>query len=317
MSLNKRSVQVFAPATIANLGCGFDVLGMSLEAPGDLVVITECENAGISLTKITGDNGKLPTNPSENTATVAIQSLLNALDVSVSWEVEIHKQMPLGSGMGSSAASAAAGVWAAVNMLGLGGQPKDFLKYAMEGERIACGAAHADNVGPSLMGGIVLIRSYDPLEVLSLPVPDNLYYVLVHPEVEVPTIEARAIMRRQLSVSTAIAQWGNLGAFISALYESDYGLIGRSVVDYVAEPVRGDLIPNFAEVKKAVFSKGALACSISGSGPSVFALAEGSQNLEAIANAMREIFHLNKIESQAYWGKAGQQGARVIADIKH
>ncbi len=312
MTLKRKEIKVFAPATVANLACGFDVLGMSIEHPGDVVVIRESEIDGLRLVKISGDSGRLPLNIEENTATVAISSLLLELGKKVNWEVEIHKQMPLGSGMGSSAASAAAGVWAAAQMLGLDYLPKDLLKHAMEGERKACGSAHADNVAPALIGGVVLVRSYEPLEVLELPVPDDLHYVLVHPEVEVPTAIARAIMPKQIPVSSAIAQWGNLAAFVSALYQNDYELMRRSVVDFIAEPIRADFIPEFTKVKSEAYRCGALACSISGSGPSVFALVKGPEKLASIADSMQKVFTQNQVQSQAYFGKVSKEGARVI-----
>jgi homoserine kinase len=218
----------------------------------------------------------------------------------------------LGSGLGSSAASAVAGAFAVNELLGGPYTKNELVRFAMAGEKVASGAEHADNVSPSLLGGIVLIRSYHPLEVISLPVPSKLIVIVVHPEVEVLTKSARAILPKQIPLTDAIAQWSNTAAFTKGLFTNDYALIGRSVTDRIAEPRRAKLIPNFENVKHAAILNGALACSISGSGPSVFALCDGKKRAKKIANAMKKEFSAKKIKSISYISHINQRGVIVI-----
>ena len=308
----KRIARAFAPATVANVGCGFDVLGFALSRPGDVVEAELLDQPGVHILSIEGDGGQLPLVTSENTAGVAVAALLQLVGFSGGMGLRIKKEMPLGSGLGSSAASAAAALVAANSLLGDPLSRRELLPMALEAERIACGAAHADNVAPALLGGFVLIRSYDPLDVVALPSPADLYCVVIHPNLVVKTRDAREVMRRNLSLQTAVKQWGNLGGLVAGLYSGDYSLIGRSLQDAVAEPVRSLLIPGFDAVKEAAMQQGALGCSISGSGPSVFALCHGQNAVVAVSDAMQAAFASIGISSEAYVGQVNGMGAVLI-----
>ena len=269
-------IKAFAPATVANVACGFDIFGFAIQEPGDVVEVRRRDEPGIVITNITGDDGRLPRAAEKNAVTVVMLHLLKHLGLSdLGCEIVLHKNMPLGSGMGSSAASAVAGVVAMNELLDCPLSRQELLPFAMEGERIASGSAHADNVGPSLMGGFVVIRSYNPLDIFSIPVPEDLFCTLVHPDIEINTKDARYILRHEVSLKNTIAQMGNVAGLVAGLMKSDYELISRSMVDVIIEPVRSILIPEFKQVKQAAISNGALGCSISGSGPSMFALSRG------------------------------------------
>jgi len=306
-------VRVFAPATVANVACGFDVLGFAIEAPGDEVVARHSDKPGLRITKITGDNGKLPKNPEKNTAGVAALDLLRHLGMSDRGiELEIHKKMPFGSGLGSSAASAVAGVYAVNKLIGEPLAKKQLLPFAMQGEVSADGAWHADNVGPSLLGGIVFIRSNQELDIAQLPVPSNLWATVVHPEMEILTKVAREILPKEIPMVNATQQIGNLGGLICGLIQEDYAMIGRSIHDVIAEPRRQKLIPEFYNAKRAAMSQGALGFSISGAGPSVFALCEGGDSAKRVGMAITSVFENIKLESQCYISKVNQEGVHVI-----
>lgn len=308
----KKKVTVFAPATVANLGCGFDAMGLAIAAPGDELTLIANDSRKLIIRSITGDNKKLSLDPKKNTAGVAIQALLHALELKKGFDIYLKKKMPLGSGLGSSAASAVAGVFALNELFGRPFSRKELIPFAMAGEKIASGAAHADNAAPCMLGGIVLVRSYDPFEVISLPSPGKLLVVVVHPDVEVLTKNSRAVLPEKIPMKDGIAQWSNTAALVSGLYTNDYGLIGRSVFDHVAEPYRAELIPCFTDVKAAALQQGALGCSISGSGPSIFAFCEGKKSAETVAKAMQAEFRKKKIRNTAYISTVNQKGVRVI-----
>jgi homoserine kinase len=308
----KKKITVFAPATVANLGCGFDAMGLAIDAPGDELTLEFNNLKSLRIQKISGDRKKLSYDIKKNTASVAIQSLLDALEINQGFDIYLKKKMPLGSGLGSSAASAAAGAFAVNELLGRPFSKMELVRFAMAGEKIASGAAHADNAAPSLLGGIVLIRSYEPLEIISLPVPNKLLIVVVHPDVEVLTKNARAVLPKSFPMKDGIAQWSNTAALVAGLYSNDYELIGRSITDHIAEPYRSRLIPGFSEVKLAALSHGAIGCSISGSGPSVFALCTGKKNAEAIAKVMQKEFSKKKIKSVSYISGVNKKGVSVI-----
>jgi homoserine kinase len=308
----KKKITVFAPATVANLGCGFDAMGLAIDAPGDELTLEINTLKSLRIRKISGDQKKLSYDPLKNTASVAIQSLLETLEINQGFDIYLKKKMPLGSGLGSSAASAAAGAYAVNELLGRPFSKMELVRFAMAGEKIASGAAHADNAAPSLLGGIVLIRSYEPLEIISLPVPDKLLIVVVHPDVEVLTKNARAVLPKNIPMKDGIAQWSNTAALVAGLYSKDYELIGRAITDHVAEPYRAGLIPCFSEVKLAALSHGALGCSISGSGPSVFALCKGQKTAESIAKAMQKEFSKKKIKSVSYISGVNRKGVKSI-----
>lgn len=304
-------IRVFAPATVANVAVGFDILGFAIYGPGDEVVVRKREGTGLVISQITGTGEKiLPLDPEKNTAGYAALQLLVHLGLEdTGIEMEIHKKMPFGSGLGSSAASAAAGVFAVNELLGQPLSKAELLPFAVAGEQIADGAYHADNVGPSLLGGILFIRDNLSLDVHQLPVPEDLYAAVVYPFVEILTKDARDVLSDQLRLSQHIEQSGNLGGLLIGLYESDYALIGRSLHDVVVEPQRAQLIPAFAEVKKAALENGALGTSISGAGPSVFALCKSKSTAATVAKEMQRVFQEHNIEANAYSSPINKEGA--------
>ena len=316
----ERSIKVFAPATVANVACGFDIMGLALDQPGDEVELTLQDRPGVVIENITGDEGKLPRETEKNTAGVAVARFFEDRGVEAGASIVLHKHMPLGSGLGSSAASAVAGVFAANELLARHFPDKaiakreDLLPFAMEGERLACGSAHADNVAPSLLGGFVLIRSYHPLDVVRIPTPEALCCTVIHPHIEVQTKDARSILKKQLLLKDAVVQWGNAAGLIAGLWQCDFGLIGRSMEDVIVEPVRSILIPGFSSVKSAALEAGALGCGISGSGPSLFALSNDWEIAQQVGQAMTTAFEKVGIESEGYVSKINRQGPKVVEE---
>jgi homoserine kinase len=308
----KQQVHVFAPATVANVACGFDVLGFAVEQPGDELIVRPRLEPGVKITKITGDDGRLPLNPEKNTAGVAVLSFLKHINASVGVEIELHKKMPLGSGLGSSAASAVAGAFAANLLFDCPLKREELLPFALEGERIACGAAHADNAAPSLLGGFVVVRSYDPLDVIKISTPKRLYCTIVHPHIEIRTEDARKILKKEIPIKDAVTQWGNIAGLVAGLMKPDYELIRRSLQDVIVEPVRAILIPHFQEIKTSALNAGALGCSISGSGPAIFALSTSLTIAKKVGIAMKKSFEAIKIFSNIYCSKINEQGSRVL-----
>ena len=310
----KRRVRIFAPATVANLGPGFDVLGLALAAPGDVVEAELSDRPGVEIVEITGDKGLLSRDPVRNVAGRAAGDVVQRAGQQTGVRLWLHKQMPLASGLGSSGASSAAAAVATNELLGRPLNPRDLLLSAMEGERAASGTPHADNVAPSVLGGIVLVRSYEPFEVVSLPVPPELRVVVVHPHCEVSTSSARKLVKgRTYSLEHIVPNLGNIAAFVLALCRSDLALLGRSIDDRLIEPLRATLIPGFADVKRAALSAGALGCSIAGSGPSVFAFASDDQTAAAIGAAMQLAFKSSAgFDSDLYSGKVNHLGAREV-----
>lgn len=306
-------IKAFAPASIGNVGVGFDIMGLCLERPGDEVIARKSETPGLRITKITGHGGRLSSDIDKNTAGVAARSLLEHLGESGRGiELEIHKKMPFGSGLGSSAASAVAAVLAVSELLRTGLSKRELLHFACLGEQLASGSYHADNVAPSLIGGIVLIRDNASLDVHRLHVPKGLYVVVVYPKVEILTKEARAILKPEVSLKQYVSQSANIGGFIVGLYNSDIALIGRSLRDDIIEPQRAALIPGFYDVKSAALSReGVLGCSISGSGPSVFALCANSLAAESAGLAMQQAFAQHKVESEIFLSPINQEGASI------
>lgn len=306
------SIKVFAPATVANVTCGFDILGFAVDQPGDEITLKKSNSGRVKILKITGDEGALPLDPDKNTCSVVIKMFLKDLDSDQGIDIYLDKKMPLGSGLGSSAASSVAAIFAINELLGKPKNLEDLLPYAMEGERVACGAAHADNVAPGLYGGFVLIRSYDPLDVIRLKTPDKLYATLVHPHIEVKTKDAREILRKQIYFKDSIKQSGNVAGLITGLLTSDYDLISRSMHDYIVEPIRSILIPGYSEVKDVVMEMGALGAGISGSGPSIFALSKDQEIAEKIGVEMKNLYTGFNIESETYVSKVNQFGPRIF-----
>lgn len=311
--MSRVEMKVFAPASVANVACGYDILGFALNKPGDEIVGRIVAKPGLRITKITGDKGKLPYDVEKNTAGFAAQRLLEHLgEEKLGIEIEIRKKMPFGSGLGSSAASAAAGVMIINELLKRPLTKRELLPFAVAGEELADGAYHADNVGPSLMGGMLLIRDNATLDVHKLVTPSALHATVVYPHVKILTRDARAVLSDTTSLKKTITQTGNLGALIVGLYQSDFDLIGRALEDVIIEPQRSALIPHFYKVKAAALKAGALGCSISGAGPSIFALSANSQIAERAGEAMQKVFNDNKIENQLFISTINQEGAILM-----
>lgn len=302
-------IKVIAPATIANIVCGFDVLGLAVNIPNDEIIIKITDIPGIRIKKIFGAN--LSKNRKKNVICIALQALLNNINKSYSnigFDIEISKNIQPGSGIGSSAASAAGIVVGANYLLGNTFKKKDLIKFAMEGERLAGGVPHADNVAPAIIGGITLIRSYKPLDIISLRSPDNIWVSILHPEIEIKTSAAREILKHKILITEAIKQWGNLGALIAGLYKEDYDMISRSLDDVIIEPIRAILIPAFNELKIKCKSIGALGGGISGSGPSVFMLSNGKKKAELVTNVMEHIYSKLELNSKIYTSSINRTG---------
>lgn len=303
-------LKVFAPASVANVACGFDVLGFALEKPGDEIIVRFSDKPGLKITAITGAKGKLPFEVEKNTAGFAAQRLLEHLgETGRGIDMEIHKKMPFGSGLGSSAASAVAGVMAVNELLKRPLQKRELLHFAVLGEQLADGAYHADNVAPSLIGGMILIRNNAALDVHRLPLPRGLYASVVYPHVKILTKDARAVLSDQVSMEKCIQQSGNLAGLVVGLYNGDLDLISRSLEDVIIEPQRAQLIPHFYQVKEAAMSAGAMGCSISGAGPSIFALSANSLIAENVGKAMEKVFHDAKIQNELFISPINQEGA--------
>ncbi len=306
-----KSLKVFAPATVANISCGFDVLGCCLNGVGDEMLISLSDTPGVRITKIEGAD--LPLETDKNVAGVAIIALLEELkDTTTGIEIEIYKKIKAGSGIGSSAASSAGAVWATNELLNKPFTATQLVKFAMEGERLASGNAHADNVAPALLGGFTLVRSYEPLDVLKLNTPEDLYMTIIHPQIEVKTADSRKVVKPNVSLKKAITQWGNLGGFIAGLYTNDYNLLGRSLEDVIIEPMRSILIPKFEEVKATAIENGALGAGISGSGPSIFALSKGKENANKVAKAIEAIYEPTGISFDIHVASINANGVTAI-----
>src|SRR5262245_46960389 len=307
-------IAVYAPGSVSNVACGFDIMGFALEEPGDVVVASPLDASGVSIAAIHGDDGRLTTDPRKNTASAAVMALLQRLETTRGISLTIHKGLPLASGIGSSGASAVAAVVAANELLGRPAPLGMLLECAMAGEQAGCGAVHPDNVTPSLYGGFILARNAQPPDIVRLPVPEGLACALLHPKMEVETGAARKLLGDQVALKDAVRQWANVGGLVASLYTSDLALLSRSLVDSIAEPKRASLVPGFFEVKSAAVAAGALGCSLSGSGPSIFALAPSMAIARAAGDAMQREFDKHSTVGSDLWVcPVGRQGARVIS----
>ena len=303
-------IKIFCPATIANISCGFDVLGLCLETVGDEMIIRKSDVKGIKITKIVGE--ELPLETSKNVAGVAALALLDAIDYKFGFEIEIYKNIKPGSGIGSSAASAAGAVFGINELLGKPFTRKELVEFAMKGEAIASGSEHADNVAPAILGGITLVRSSAPLDIIKIESPSELYATVIHPQIELKTSEMRAVLQPMIPLKSAILQWGNLGGLIAGFYTSDYELIGRSLHDEIVEPLRGPFIPKFDVIKKTALENGALGSGISGSGPSIFALSKGIETANRIAKAMLVVYEDMNMPFEIHVSKVNPEGVKII-----
>jgi homoserine kinase len=309
--LSKTSATAFAPASIGNVAVGFDVLGHSFQAIGDRVTARRVAVPGVTITSITGTTVDLPKEPEKNTAGMAVLSMVRDLKLDFGIELSIEKGIPLGSGLGGSAASAVAGVVAANALLAKPLSQLELLKFAMKGEAVASGSVHVDNIAPSLFGGLVLTVGIDNPNVKQIPVPKTVRCVLVHPHMMLSTREARQILNRSIDLSNVIWQSANLAGFLTGCFTNDLQLIRESLEDVIIEPQRQVLIPGFQAVKQGAMSNGALGCSISGAGPTIFAWCE-EQDAERIRDAMVAGFKAQRMETDAWISTLDAVGARVV-----
>lgn len=309
-----KTVKILAPASVANLVCGFDVLGMSLADPADEMIMALSDVPGIHI--IHDDEFGLPEAPEKNVAGAALMAMMKELDPATGFSLRVRKKIKPGSGLGSSAASAAGAVAGANALLDNKFSKEDLVRFAMSGEKLASGVKHADNIAPCLYGGITLIRSILPLDIVSLSFPD-LYVTVVHPQIEVKTSDARQILRKQVLLKDAIKQWGNIAGLVAGFMQKDYSLIGRSLEDVIIEPVRSILIPGFNELKQKCKEAGALGGGISGSGPSVFMLSVEERTAERVSDVMQEVYSSLGIDFKIYVTKIDEKGVKINEVLQH
>lgn len=305
-----KEIKIFSPATVANVACGFDVLGFCLDTIGDVMVIRKTEVKGIRITKVVGYD--LPYEAEKNVAGVSALAMYNDLQPDCGFEIEIYKNIKPGSGIGSSSASAAGSVFGMNELLGRPLNKTKLTYFAMKGEALASQCEHADNLAPAIFGGFTLVKSACPLQVLELPTPPDLYATLIHPQIEIKTSESRAILPKDIPLQNAITQWANVGSLVHALHTSDYNLMQDALKDVVIEPLRKQLIPHFDDVKTAALKSGALGCAISGSGPSIFALSKGEGVSIEVEKAMRAVYSKSNIPFETYVSKISIEGIRVL-----
>ncbi len=310
--MDLQEIEVFAPATIANISCGFDVMGCCLDSVGDIMIVKKTLVKGIVISKIHGE--ELPLEPEKNVAGVAIIALLDALDYEpdFGFDIEIDKRIKPGSGIGSSAASAAGAVLAANELLNKPFSHHELIPFAAEGERVACGSPIADNVAPALLGGFTLVKSTDPIKVVELPSIDGLFATIIHPQIEIKTSLSRDILPDHVSLKNAVKQWANVGAFVHALHQNDHDLFADSLKDYIVEPHRSKLIPKFNKVIEESIKAGALGGGISGSGPSIFTFSKDEQVAENVKFAIDKIYKNTQIPYHIYTSKINDTGVKIL-----
>ncbi len=304
-------VKVYAPGTVANLVCGFDILGLCLHEPCDMMEVRRLPEKRVLIHS--ADGYPLPTDPALNTAGAPLIEMLKEVEEPVGFEVTIHKRIKPGSGIGSSAASAAGAVVAANHLLGNRFSKTDLVRFAMFGEKVASGVKHADNIAPCIYGGVTLIRSIFPLDIVTIPAPE-LYVTVVHPQIEVKTKDARQILRKEVLLKDAIRQWGNIAGLVAGFMSRDYDLISRSLEDVIIEPVRSILIPGFEEVKQRCLAAGALGGGISGSGPSLFMLSKDEATAAAVRLEMNSVFETIGLDYHSYVTAINMEGVRVVGE---
>jgi len=307
----KDEIKVFGPATVSNVGPGFDLLGFALESPGDEMIIRR--NGTGRLTLYNETDSDLPTDPEKNVASVAALSMLRELDSPEGFDIIFTQKIPPGSGVGSSAASCVAAVVGINELLGSPFDTAALVPYAMEGEKLASGGdVHADNIAPALLGGVTLIRGYDPLDIKHIPYPADLWCAVIHPNLEIRTSESRKLIPRMIPLETALKQCGNLAGLVAGLSSGDYSLIGRSVTDLFAEPYRTQHLPDFAALKAAAIDAGSVGTGLSGSGPSVFSLCRGEEMAASVGGVMKAHFSVRDIDSRLYVSRISQAGCKII-----
>ena len=305
-----KRIKISVPATVANLVCGFDILGMALNDPADIMEVTLLDEPVIRIKH--ADDYNLPVEPAKNVAGAALLALQEACENKIGFEVMIDKHIKPGSGLGSSAASSAGAVVAANHLLGNIFSKVDLVRFAMNGEKVASGVKHADNLAPCIYGGVTLIRAILPLDIIPLSAPP-LHVTVVHPQIEVKTSDARQILRKEVQLKNAIMQWGNIAGLVTGFLKNDYGLIGRSLEDVIIEPVRSILIPGFDEVKMNSKEAGALGGGISGSGPSIFMLSQEEKTAKEVEKIMKNVFQNIGVEYKTYVTSINYEGVKVVS----
>jgi len=308
--MSREEVSVFGPATVSNVGPGFDLMGFALESPGDEMIVRKNNKAELVL--LNESDCTLPLDPEKNVAAVAARALLTELDSRQGFDLVFKKKINPGSGVGSSAASCVTAVIGVNHLLGSPFDTAALVPYAMEGEKIASGSIHADNIAPALLGGFTLIRGYDPLDIKHIPYPADLWCAVVHPQLEIKTMESRKLIPAEVPMETALKQCGNLAGLVAGLATSDYGLISRSVTDVFAEPYRTQQLPEFQKLRQAALDSGSLGTGLSGSGPSVFSLCRGEEMAFSVGKVMEEHFNTHKFGSSLYVSKISDAGCRII-----
>ena len=303
-------LKIFAPATVANVSCGFDSLGFAVDAIGDEMTFTKTLEKGVKITNITG--AELPYNVDENAASAVIKKILLEASADFGIALTIHKGFSPGSGLGSSAASAAGAAFGINQFLTHQYSNLELTKFAMFGEEVACGSAIADNVAAAIYGGFVLVRSYEPLEVIKLPVPEDLRVVALHPQIAIRTKDARDVLPKEIALKDAVTQWANVGGLVSGLFTNNYKLISNSLVDVIVEPFRKGLIPFFDYVKTSAVEAGALGAGISGSGPTIFALCKGDDSAKKVYKSIEATYKETGIDFEMFISKVNSQGMKII-----
>lgn len=304
-------IRIFSPATVANVSCGFDALGLALEGKGDEMLFRKRHDNQLVITKIEGAD--LPYNIDDNLVGTVIKAMLQKLNLNTGFDIEIYKGFKPGSGLGSSAASAAGTAYAVNEILGKPFTKPELVKFAMLGEEKACGSPIADNVSAAIYGGFVLINNHNPIEIVDLPVPDNLFITALHPQIEIKTEEARNVLPKEIPLKKAITQWSNIGGLISGLYTNNYELIGKSMTDVIVEPVRKNLIPHFDTIKTAALKAGALGAGISGAGPTIFAMSKSIETATKVYDAMKKTYNETEIEFEIFNSKISTKGVQTLA----
>ena len=303
-------IKVFSPATVANVACGFDVLGFCLDGIGDEMIIRKSKDKGVRIT--VSDGYDLALDIDKNIAGVSAKALYEKANHDFGFELEIYKRIKPGSGIGSSAASAVGSVFGMNQLLGKPFNQNELIEFAMKGEALASAAEHADNIAPALLGGFTLVKNLNPLRILQIPSPEDLYAVIVHQQIEIKTSEARSVLPAQIKLKDATTQWANLGSLIHALHTNDYALIGECLEDVVAEPYRSKVIPAYEILKKAAKTAGALGTSISGSGPSIFSLCQGIDIAKKISSAQKKVLNSTDVSFEVYISKINTKGVSIL-----
>jgi homoserine kinase len=304
------SIKIFSPATVANVSCGFDALGFAINTVGDEMILTKTTEKGVKISKIEG--AELTFDSSKNAASVVSLAMLDKANADFGIDMQLFKKVKPGSGLGSSASSAAGAAFATNELLGKPFSLLELTDFARIGEKIACGSPIADNVAAAIYGGFILVKSYDPLEIVKLPVPNELWVAIIHPQIEVKTEDARNVLKPTVSIADAVKQSANFAGLVSGLYTDDYQLISRSLIDVIAEPYRKKLIPLFDEVKQAGIQNGALGVGISGSGPTIFGLCKGEDATNKVAKAMEKVYQNSTIDFNIYISKVNTEGVIIL-----